>query len=201
MKKIIVIFLLTLLIISCQKRGCECIKGDSYHWADDPDDDYVETRYYLTLLEYCDERGCNNSTGKCNVWTDPDSGLTWSSLSEWNKPWDDAVSYCEKLHENGHHDWRLPTIEELESLLLTDPESDLAYTCQVSDTCLSYDCWSEEDCYIASGNKFNKNSATYWSSSELSDKHDKAWVFALGNNRSCIYSREKYKYTEVRCVR
>ena len=51
--------------------------------------------------------------------TDKVTGLQWQDNSEAktvSKNWSDAKSYCEALTLGGHNDWRLPTIEELESM-------------------------------------------------------------------------------------
>ena len=45
------------------------------------------------------------------------TGLHWSMLAKHKKKWLDAVNYCENLKEDGHEDWRLPTIGELRTLI------------------------------------------------------------------------------------
>jgi len=44
--------------------------------------------------------------------------------------WDGAMKYCKNLKEDGHTDWRLPTIQELYTLINFDkyePASDLKW--------------------------------------------------------------------------
>lgn len=52
-----------------------------------------------------DEGGCQDLT----------TGLVWSkAINNWN--WNYAVDYGENLVEGGHGDWRLPTVEELQTV-------------------------------------------------------------------------------------
>lgn len=54
---------------------------------------------------------------------DTKSGLMWAAVDNGaDINWQDAKKYCDSYAVGGHHDWRLPTIAELESLLTT-PES------------------------------------------------------------------------------
>lgn len=49
--------------------------------------------------------------------------LMWATESNGeNLPWDEAEAYCETLELEGHDDWRLPTLVELQSL--HDPDAD-----------------------------------------------------------------------------
>lgn len=192
------VFSAVFLTAGCQKEGCECQNGTSMHWTGDPDYDGVKTRYILMDIEHCEERGCNESTGKCNIWKDPVTGLTWSSVSEWRKEWDDAVSYCKKLSEGGYSDWRLPTIDELKTLSETDLESDPDWKCNVSDSCTSYDCWNRENCLseLFQGAKIRSMVNDLWSSNEVDSLY--AWY---------VYFYEGIEYSgkewirDVRCVR
>ncbi len=67
------------------------------------------------------------------TWTDPKTGLMWSRISigqQWqdgrvegqatNMTWSDANEACATLHLAGFNDWRLPSREELESLMVKD---------------------------------------------------------------------------------
>ena len=50
--------------------------------------------------------------------TDTETRLMWQQDTCPNKmSWDDAIKYCENLELAGHKDWRLPTVEELISLI------------------------------------------------------------------------------------
>jgi len=52
------------------------------------------------------------------TWTDPSTSLMWQvkPVSKEMK-WQDAINYCENLNLGGYGDWRLPKINELESLI------------------------------------------------------------------------------------
>jgi len=51
-------------------------------------------------------------------WTDPSNGLTWAAKDNGKRvSWHKATRYCHKLRLAGYSDWRLATIDELESLV------------------------------------------------------------------------------------
>jgi hypothetical protein len=73
--------------------------------------------------------GCNSSRFKC-IWyegtplttpqavLDMETGLVWERSPEYpNEPWELAVRYCHILEVGGRKGWRLPTVEELASLV------------------------------------------------------------------------------------
>jgi len=50
-------------------------------------------------------------------WTDPATLITWITADNGaNVTWDEADAYCTNLSLGGYTDWRLPTIEELNSI-------------------------------------------------------------------------------------
>ena len=49
-------------------------------------------------------------------YTDEANGLVWSSISE-EGDWRDAVEYCGTLVEGGSDNWRVPTMDELQTLI------------------------------------------------------------------------------------
>ena len=52
------------------------------------------------------------------TWRDPQSGLVWQVEPTGNDMnWSDAKSHCSDLNYGGYSDWRLPSKDELESLL------------------------------------------------------------------------------------
>lgn len=51
-------------------------------------------------------------------WVDPSSGLMWAAKDSGKRgSWHKAMKYCRKLRLAGYSDWRLATIDELESLV------------------------------------------------------------------------------------
>jgi hypothetical protein len=53
------------------------------------------------------------------TWTDSSTGLMWAkkdSGSEHDLTWKGAAAYCKNLQLDGHSDWRLPTVDELEKI-------------------------------------------------------------------------------------
>ena len=51
------------------------------------------------------------------TWKDPKTGLEWQCESPGEMTWYEAQEYSGSLSLDGHRDWRLPTLAELESLL------------------------------------------------------------------------------------
>ena len=52
--------------------------------------------------------------------TDQATGLMWASEMISPGTWYDSLSYCESLQLAGHGDWRMPNINELQSVLIYD---------------------------------------------------------------------------------
>ena len=51
------------------------------------------------------------------TWKDIKTGLEWQRKSPGRMSWHAAIKYSASLSLAGRHDWRLPTLPELESLL------------------------------------------------------------------------------------
>jgi hypothetical protein len=49
--------------------------------------------------------------------TDVTTGIMWQQTETKAMTWEKALAYCENLNVGGHHDWRLPNIRELSSLV------------------------------------------------------------------------------------
>ena len=146
-----------------------------------------------------------------------DAKLWWSSKSADTMAWLSALNYCEELNVCGHSDWKLPTIDELKTLLKWRRDSQ----CKVSDTdnCLSFDdCWTCSscchDCTLGGGGECNYSSYYYdgrysklgdsgslWSSSVPTEYTHSAWI--VNFNAAQVYDKSKSNKTEVyvRCVR
>ncbi len=140
-----------------------------------------------------------------DTYTDPETHLTWSVLSF--DEWSDAVSYCDELEEGGYDDWRLPTIDELRTLIQNCEGAQANGACPISDPdSLAGTLLSSEDCECESeGNKkgfYSKlgDNGMFWSSS-LRDEdpdHD-TWVVSFETG-SVGYAEKDY-IRDFRCVR
>ena len=161
----------------------------------------------------------NNSERKCVSPTDPDTGLTWSAKAQKAMKWNAAVTYCDNLEEGGYDDWRLPTIDELKTLLIWSK----ANSCKVSETnnCLAWDgCWTCETCTeqgTASpsdntcsnlGNSYSDGRYSkfgedgwFWSSSTKSDGTGYAWYVDFDGGYVNGYDKATNDGLYVRCVR
>ena len=68
-------------------------------------------------------------------------GLQWAQATNGrNLKWPEAVEYCDSLVLDGHADWRLPTLEELESLHDPGTDEGIRSPFVIGDCCL----WSGE---------------------------------------------------------
>ena len=150
-----------------------------------------------------------------------DGKVWWSPKTADTMDWLSALNYCEKeLNDSnkcGYSDWKLPTIDELKTLLKWRRDSQ----CKVSDTdnCLSFtDCWTCSscchDCTLGGGGECNYSSYYYdgryselgdsgslWSSSVPTEYTHSAWT--VNFNAAQVYNKSKSNETEVyvRCVR
>jgi hypothetical protein len=115
---------------------------------------------------------------------DRETGLFWQRATDNDtKKWtdtveDDACTYCYKLEVGGRLGWRLPTIEELATLVDTSNLSPA----------------------LPAGHLFtNFKSSYYWSSSTHAYHPDHAWYVYFGNGY--VYYNTKTDQYYVRCVR
>ncbi len=110
------------------------------------------------------------------TWTNPVTRLMWQNppaKKEMN--WKNAVNYCKKLSLGDYDDWRLPSRNELESLLRKD-----ARGCKWPSEMLGECGW-------------------FWSSSSYASSTDRAWYVDFDDG----YVSDGYKryYRYARCVR
>ena len=70
--------------------------------------------------------GCNSSRFKCvmggEAVLDKQTGLTWTrnlNIADGPKPWQESVKFCQDLEIGNRKGWRLPTKEELITILDT----------------------------------------------------------------------------------
>jgi Protein of unknown function (DUF1566) len=81
------------------------------------------------------------------TWVDTDSGLQWQTQFTGTADFQTANTNCEALELDGHDNWRLPTIDELRTLVrgcsLTEPGG----ACDVTENCISLSTCRNLPCY------------------------------------------------------
>ena len=141
-------------------------------------------------------------------------GYEWSDISDEPISADEAIgndddSYCRNLEEDGHKDWRLPTIDELRVLVQNHPGTIIGGKCRISelDDHLDED-FDDENCKGIGGFNFSKlgDKEELLSSSGYATPH-----FAYDNSINFYtggFSKVEYDYRSdyypslyVRCVR
>jgi len=108
---------------------------------------------------------------------DNTTNLTWQQeIPEGTFNWKQAKEYASQLNLGGYNDWRIPTREELQSLvdfIKVNPAIDV---------------------------EAFPTSAYFWSSSPLANSRDYAWYVGFSNGFS--YNDYSFYYSlRVRCVR
>lgn len=99
--------------------------------------------------------------------TDNITGLMWVESPDLTKrSWTNAITYCEGLNYAGHSDWRLPTVNEFETL--TNYGQRESYTWQNNLGFGSYN---------FAGGSF------YWSGTTYAPNTDYAWIVSMGIGR------------------
>lgn len=114
---------------------------------------------------------------EANIFVDTKTGLVWQndkSVKTLKKDWKHAKQYCQNLTLNGYSDWRLPTVEELHTVV------DSTNKVKTEMKNVAYD-------------------DGYWSISE--DTEDKANAWRIDFNDGEKYTFDKLYKTYIRCVR
>ena len=110
--------------------------------------------------------------------------LVWQRGDEINMTrgylWDGARDYCERLETGGYSDWRMPSIEELQTII--------DYTRRLSPI------WNT-DMFPAAP----RMGWWFWSSTDYAEDPDEAWTVNFG--RGYIYPSSKSGDYHLRCVR
>ncbi|MBR4531388.1 DUF1566 domain-containing protein [bacterium] len=112
-------------------------------------------------------------------YTDSASGLVWSERSPYDLSWYNAAAYCHDLVEGGSNNWRVPTMEEVRTLVKNCPEGN----CK-PDTAGKYSALGELN--------------TLWTSTVLNGDHFTSLDFMTASQKSWD---SEYNDEKVRCVR
>lgn len=114
------------------------------------------------------------------MWKDTKTGLEWQLKSPGEMTWHQALEYAKTLSLDGKHDWRLPSLAELESLLdRTRGRSDGRP-------------FMREDVPF-------RDNLSYWSCTTFVEHTKSAWIVMFDG--SYVLSYPKNNAYRVRCVR
>lgn len=145
---------------------------------------------------------------------DSSTGFVWSSKTV-DRSWKDAADYCFRYSGGGPRAWRLPTIDELRTLVENCPKVEYGGECAVSeekDLLAGYESGTRESCLCYdSDTEYSKfgDRGFFWSSSIRSDEPENIWGVFIGYVSYGAYGRigveiidsfQTYEYGDVRCV-
>jgi outer membrane murein-binding lipoprotein Lpp len=184
---------------SCAAGGC-VHQGDPCGGSKDP-------------CTKCDEQQDSCPVDDEWTWYDSTNNLLWESGSALGRfPWQAAQEVCDALTLCSHDDWRLPSIDELRSLIDGCPPTEPGGSCGVTDGCAASDCRSDYCVPLGSNCEPDQgpNGGYYqvtgvmradsqWSSTTLTGNSEKAWgvIFATG----AVTQAGKTSISAARCVR
>lgn len=151
-------------------------------------------------------------------------GNMWSARSKEPLTWREASEYCHDLREQEHNDWRLPTIDELRTLIKDCSATETGGSCGFTDECIKNEedpvnnCFEPQSCTCEWRYSYQDDSSysklddwdALWSSIPDDCKNNEdAWYvnFSDGGiykpntsyNAACEYYYTPVNY--VRCVR
>lgn len=107
--------------------------------------------------------------------TDNITGLMWQKDGFTQRDWEGALSYCENLSLVGYNDWRLPDVNELQSIVdytAYNPSIDQAYSP-------------------------NTVPSNYWSSTPCTSRNHKAWNVNFGSGSVSYYGKTDIFYARA----
>ena len=95
----------------------------------------------LSLFIFCSTGYAEMVDNGDGTVTDTKTGLMWQKAEAGTKTWKEAIAYCESLVLAGHSDWRLPDLNELQSIVDSIGDNPSIYRTAFPDT-TSYTFWS-----------------------------------------------------------
>ena len=111
--------------------------------------------------------------------------LQWSKKPRFYSTWAAANEYCANLDEDGHKDWRVPTIDELRSIVERCPETATGGKCAISDKDgkLRMEDYDKQACRGCRRGRIDKpGNGWFWSASQRPET-DHYWVISFKNTR------------------
>lgn len=141
------------------------------------------------------------------TWLDAATGRTWQVDVKENVTFAEAAAYCEALALEGSVDWRLPTVDELRTIISGCAATAKNGTCGVKDNCLDSTLCRDDacggcvaipdGCYVVP--QLAGICGFVWSSATQSNYTDNAW--GVGFNGAHVSADLKLNVGSARCVR
>ena len=126
------------------------------------------------------------------VWQDPDTNLMWQvEIDERRFTWDEAFEYAKELNNKnyaGYNDWRVPSIEELETILTKESHK--------NKHSYNYKTYIKKPLL----NSVNMGYQWFWSATTNASYTDDAWNVSFEHGTS-YNDNDKNSPSYVRCVR
>lgn len=143
---------------------CPTLSTDTYYGQDG--------NFAINTMSYTD-----NNDGTV---TDAVTGLMWQQTDVAAATWAAAVDYCNNLVQGGYSDWRLPTLEELDSLADLSVTTGAMINPVFTISCPGDDCG-------------------FWSYDTNPDNISQAWIYNYGTAEDGI--ADKSGAFQIRAVR
>ena len=168
-------------------------------------------------------------TNVYRIWNDPTTDLSWQDPQKDANTSDypgltqpDALRYCEELILGGYDDWRLPTIDELRTLVRGNPSHESEGDCPVREGSVKAD-MSAPGCIQAPDYEGPGAGGCYWvpeltgscNRRDIADEGERAletvsatvavddnfWKADVLFDQGTAVFNHRYSLAEVRCVR
>ena len=136
---------------------------------------------------------CNGSSESLPC-VDPATGYFWSRPSDNKMEWSNTKNYCSKsVTDGGFNDWKMPTIDQLRSVIIKCPNTIPDGTCKVTDSCTQSNCYVAADCHCDASDTagyYSKLgfSKVYWSSNQQGDNSYYVWYVDFSD--AGLYKKE-----------
>ena len=196
----------------CSNSGSNSVFGDtSWYWSSssNPDGSIVawgilfnggNVDYYHTGNTYnirCikDESPLPPSMKWSKKQTSIENQMTWA----------EALIHCLNLDEDGHDDWRLPTIDELRTIIQNCPNTENEGVCSLTNNCSDYsECRNDEcgGCADDPGKYLKIDIDGYfWSSTAGTFFGNESYALGINSQSAAVSMNQKTFSNDVVCYR
>jgi hypothetical protein len=146
------------------------------------------------------------------TWTDDSTHLMWQVGYSALRDWESALSLCTDLSLGGFGDWRLPTIDELRTIVAGCAATETGGACPVTDACSAPTC-SNASCQGCTSFQGPGTNGCYWPTELAGDCNAAFWSDTIDASNATYWWALQFAYAgvviriqteanlNVRCVR